>query len=109
MAVTEDHTYNKNETYVYKYTETAVEAAKLEIGADDFPGVYKIVGDTYARNRNTGKDEYFQFIINRAKLSAETTLTLEAEGDPTVFNLNLRTLRPKTGNMIELIQYKLGE
>ena len=81
---------------------------QLVIKADDFPGTYKIVGDTYARNRDTGKDEFFQFIIHRAKMSSDNSLTLEAEGDPTVFNLNLRTLRPKDGKMIELIQYQMA-
>ena len=95
-------------TYVVTYKQAVTNAKRLTIGSDDFPGVYKIVGETYARNRNTGKDEYFQFIIHRAKLSAENTLTLEAEGDPTVFNLNLRTLRPVDGKMIELIQYDLS-
>lgn len=83
----------------------SVKTKTLSIGADDFPGTYKIVGDTYARNRDTGEDEYFQFIIPRAKMSAEQTLTLEAEGDPTTFNLNLTVLRPTTGDMIQLVQY----
>lgn len=87
----------------------AVTGSKLTINADSFPGTYKLVGDTYARNRNTGKDENFQFVINRAKMSAEETLTLEAEGDPTTFNLNMRVLRPSGLPMMEFIQYKLGE
>ena len=81
----------------------------LEIMADDFPGTYKLVGDTYARNRNTGVDEYFQFIIHRAKMSAEQTLTLQAEGDPTTFNLNMTVLRPESGPMLELIQYTIPD
>ena len=79
----------------------------LQIGADDYPGTYKLVGDTYARNRDTGEDEYFQFIIHRAKMSAEQTLTLQAEGDPTTFNLNMTVLRPTAGPMLELIQYTI--
>ena len=86
----------------------SVTTKTLSIGADDFPGTYKIVGDTYARNRDTGEDEYFQFIIPRAKMSAEQTLTLEAEGDPTTFNLNLTVLRPTTGDMIQLVQYEFA-
>jgi hypothetical protein len=82
---------------------------KLEIKADSFPGVYKIVGETYARDRDTGKDRFFQFIIPRAKIGTNNTLTLEAEGDPTVFNLSARILRPKTGHMVEFIQYSLEE
>ena len=83
----------------------SVDAQILNIEADDFPGTYKIVGDTYARDRETGEDKYFQFVIPRAKMSAEQTLTLEAEGDPTTFNLNLTVLRPTTGEMLQLIQY----
>ena len=96
-----------NKVYTLKVQATAANARKLTITADDFPGTYKLVGDTYARNRDTGEDEYFQFIIPRAKMSAEQTLTLEAEGDPTTFNLNMTVLRPQSGNMIELIQYSL--
>jgi hypothetical protein len=81
----------------------------LEITADDFPGTYKVIGDTYARNRNTGEDEYFQFIIHRAKMSTEQTLTLQAEGDPTTFNLNMTVLRPEAGPMMELIQYTIPD
>ena len=88
---------------------TATATAKvLTIEAYDFPGTNKIVGDTYARDRDTGEDQYFQFVIPRAKMSAEQTLTLEAEGDPTTFNLNLTVLRPTTGHMIELIQYEIA-
>lgn len=72
--------FAKGETYLCECTATAKKHATLTIGADDFPGTFKLVGDTYARNRNTGNDEYFRFIINRAKMSAEETLTLEAEG-----------------------------
>ena len=94
----------KGNLYIADCT-ASVEQKSLKIEADDFPGTYKIVGDTYARDRDTGEDEYFQFVIPRAKMSAEQTLTLEAEGDPTTFNLNLTVLRPQTGHMIELIQY----
>lgn len=46
------------------------------------PGTYKIVGDTFMRSEKTGKDEPFQFIIGKAKVASEVTITLEAEGDP---------------------------
>lgn len=86
----------------------SVTSKTLTIEADDFPGTYKIVGDTYIRNRDSGIDEYFQFIIPRAKMSAEQTLTLEAEGDPTTFNLNLTVLRPTSGEMMQLVHYTMG-
>ncbi len=38
-------------------------------------------------------------------MSAENTITLEAEGDPAVFNLNLEVLRHEDGTMMKLIAY----
>lgn len=84
-----------------------VTGTKIEISAEKFPGTYKLVGETYARNRKTGKDEYFQFVIPQAKMGSENTITLEAEGDPSVFDMTMRVLRPESGAMMELIQYNV--
>ena len=81
----------------------------IEISAAKFPGTYKVVGDTFARNKTTGEDQRFQFVIPQAKMSSEQTITLEAEGDPTVFDMKLTVLRPDDGVMIKLIQYDVVE
>lgn len=83
------------------------QAAVIEISGSSFPGTYYIVGDTYARNENSGRDEFFQFIIPRAKVTAENTITLEAEGDPSTFSMDLRVLRPADGVMMKLVKYDL--
>ena len=95
--------------YEEQTISTGVTGTKIEITAENFPGTYKLVGETFARNKKTGKDEYFQFIIPQAKMSSENTITLEAEGDPSVFNMTMRVLRPESGAMMELIQYKVNE
>jgi len=79
----------------------------IEVSANSFPGTYYVTGDTYARSDASGKDEFFQFIIPKAKVQSENTLTLEAEGDPTVFNMNLKVLRPKDGVMMKLVKYNV--
>lgn len=94
-------------TYTIEYTVTATNITQIDISADGFPGTYKIVGDTWARSQRTGKDEFFQFVISQAKMSANTTITLEAEGDPSVFDMELRVLRPDDGQMMRLLQYTL--
>ena len=87
---------------------TPTERFKIDVSANGFPGTYYITGDTYARSEATGKDEFFQFIIPKAKVLAESnTITLEAEGDPTVFSMNLKVLRPKDGVMMKLVQYTI--
>jgi hypothetical protein len=81
----------------------------IEISADKFPGTYKVVGDTFARNKDTGEDQRFQFVIPQAKMSSEQTITLEAGGDPSVFSMDLTVLRPDDGIMLKLIQYDVVE
>ena len=82
----------------------------IDVSANTFPGTYYITGDTYARSETSGTDEFFQFIIPKAKvLSESNTITLEAEGDPTVFSMNLKVLRPKSGKMMQLVQYNIAD
>lgn len=82
-------------------------ATQITISSAKFPGTYYITGDTYARSETTGKDEFFQFIIPKAKMQSEVTLTMEAEGDPSTFNMSLKVLRPASGDMMKLVKYSL--
>lgn len=95
------------DTYFCSF-DVLVDGAIIDIGASTFPGTYYAVGDTFARSRTTGKDEEFQLIISKAKVLSENTITMEAEGDPSVFNMNLRVLRPADGKMVRLVKYKLA-
>lgn len=75
----------------------------ITINANKFPGTYAIIGVTYARDED-GVDNLFYFYIPKAKIQSETTLTMEAEGDPTVFNMSLKVLRGNDdGDMMQLI------
>ena len=86
-----------------------VTGSVIEISANSFPGTYYVVGDTFARSEASGDDEFFQFIIPKAKVTSENTITLEAEGDPSVFNMNLRVMRPADGKMMKLVKYSLAD
>ena len=94
---------------VYRQKNYAISGHTIEITAANFPGTYCLIGETYARSEKTGKDEYFQFEIPKAKMGAENTLTLEAEGDPTVFSMTMKVLRPDDGVMIRLTQFTIQE
>ena len=90
-------------------TETAVE---VTISPDTFPGTYRVVGDTLIRSEKTGKDEPFQFVINKAKVQSNVTLTLQAEGDPTTFEMTLNVLRSTNdageNEMMKLVRYNIS-
>ena len=79
----------------------------IVINAETYPGTYYCVGDTYTRNEVTGEDSFFQIQIPKAKMLSDITLTMEAEGDPTVFDMQMKVLRPKDGNMMKLVKYDI--
>ena len=76
----------------------------ITINANTFPGTYTIVGKTFARNETDGKDHLLTFVVPKAKIQSETTLTMEAEGDPSVIGMTLKALRCKNGDMVELMR-----
>jgi hypothetical protein len=99
---------NKDKKYFCTFGLKAA-GAVIDVSANSFPGTYYVVGDTYARSEVSGEDEMFQFIIPKAKVTSENTITLEAEGDPSVFNMNLKVLRPADGVMMRLVKYEFNE
>ena len=81
------------------------QASEIVISPNTFPGTYRVVGDALIRSEATGADEAFQFVINKAKMLSEVTLTMQAEGDPSTFSMTLNVLRDNDGNMMSLIKY----
>lgn len=100
---------SKDTKYFESFDLAATDLAVITINADTFSENYYITGDTYIKNEASGADEFFQFVVPKAKISSDVTLTLEAEGDPTVFDMTITVLRPDDGNMMKLIKYKLTE
>ena len=93
--------------------ETTDESAvEVTISPDTFPGTYRVIGDTFMRSEKTGKDEPFQFIINKAKVQSNVTITLQAEGDPSTFEMTLNVLRSTNDSgeneMMKLVRYNLN-
>lgn len=92
--------------FFYDVSATTGQNYTVTINANSFPGTYKVIGDTFIRNRN-GDDIGYQFVIERAKIDSNNTITMEAEGDPSVFDMNLRVLRADNGSMIKFIKYAI--
>lgn len=96
----------------YKWTRTVAPdytslGNRIIVDAEHFPGTYRVVGETFARARDDGKDQRYQFEIPLAKLAADTNLTLQADGDPTTFTMNFKVLRRDDGVMVKLTQYNV--
>lgn len=96
----------------YKWTRTRARkhtslGHQITIDATNFPGSYRLVGEAFSRNRNTGKDQRFQFEVPLCKMGTENSFTLEAEGEPTTFDMTLKVLRRQDGTMMKLTQYSV--
>lgn len=103
----------QNEVY-YKWARSVAPSHmslgnRIIVDAEHFPGIYRLVGETYNRNRDTHEDERFQFEIPLCKMGAENSFTLEAAGDPTVFKMTLQVLRKEDGTMMKLTQYNVEQ
>ena len=103
----------QNEVY-YKWARSVAPphmslGNRIIVDAEHFPGIYRLVGETYNRNRDTHEDERFQFEIPLCKMGAENSFTLEAAGDPTVFKMTLQVLRKEDGTMMKLTQYNVEQ
>jgi hypothetical protein len=82
---------------------------EIEIDASTFGGTYYITGDTYARDYVSGKDEFLQFIIPKGKVSSEDlSLTMEADGDPATFTMNINALKAADGSVFKLVKYTIS-
>lgn len=109
----DDYWFHQGEPYYIKSLTIApknkqIKGNKIIINADQFPGMYMMIGETYIRSQETGEDERMQIKIPLCKVSSEQTITLEASGEPTTFNLNLQVAKPRSGAMMEITAYEVA-
>lgn len=110
----DDYWFNQGEVY-YKKSLTLstgdkkIKAKQIRITAGQFPGMYMLVGETYIRNRDTGEDERMQLKFPMCKIKSDQTLTLQADGDPTVFNLEIELAKPKNDILMEITAYEVDK
>jgi len=69
--------------------------------------MYKIVGETYIRSRDTGEDERVQLTFPLCKIKSNQTLTLQADGDPVTFNFEVEVANPENGIPMEITFYEV--
>lgn len=72
--------------------------SSITIDANTFPGLYTICGSTVMRSYTSGKDEPFGFIIPKGKINVGGTLTMEAEGDPSTFEMTIKAMSATLGD-----------
>lgn len=108
----DDYWFHQGEPYYKKSLtlstkQNPLKAQKIFVEQGVFPGMYKIVCETYIRNRDTGEDERVQISLPLCKIKSDQTLTLSADGDPTTFNLDVEVATPPNGIPAEITFYEV--
>lgn len=89
----------------YQYDTTAT-AEVITVNSDKFAGYYRAVGDTLWRNEASGQDEKVQIILPKVKVASQFTLTMQPDGDPSVFDFNLDVFKPQSSTeMVKIVRY----
>lgn len=104
-------TFKQGEYYLQYTRERATpenQFQQITVQAQDYPGTFKLVGETYVRNR-FGEDSRYQFEIPLCKLISNVTFDLQADGDPTTVDMELKVLRQEDGTMMRLTHYNVEE
>ena len=109
----DDYWFHQGDPYYVKSLTLAQDGKKIKgnqiiVKADEWPGMYMVVGETYIKNRDTGENEHLQLKFPQCKVKADQTLTLSADGDPTTFTLNLEVAKPRNGHMMEITAYEIA-
>lgn len=108
----DDYWFHQGEPYYKKSLtlstkDAPLKAQRIFVEAGTFPGMYKIVGETYIRSRDTGEDQRVQLSFPLCQIRSNQTLTLQADGDPTTFNLDVEVATPPNGIPMEITFYEV--
>lgn len=96
--------------YGAKKREAGDETNVITIDAKSFPNSYIILGTTVLRPLEGGDDKPFGFIIPKGKINVGGTLTMEAEGDPSTFEMSIKALAQDFANANDvLLQFVVPE
>lgn len=110
----DDYWFHQGEPYLIKSLTLATKeqkpkAKKITLKVGTWPGMYMLVGETWIRDKDTGKDERMQIRIPYCKVKSDNSLQLEAGGEPVTFNLELEVAKSSNNSIIEITTYDVAE
>lgn len=100
---------NEGEEY-YKWSRTIADAGTsvgqtVNINKDNFPFNFKLIGETYIRNRY-GEDYHYQIELYNCAILDNININLASAGEPTVVNIKMKALTDQGGDIGRLTIYR---
>lgn len=72
------------------------------ISADKYPGYYEVIGTYFARDDVTGEDHEMVLYIPKARINGNFSIELDAEGEPSTFEMTLSIEKVENGDMVSI-------
>jgi hypothetical protein len=86
------------------FSEVKQVANSVTINAGSFPSTFKLVGEMVMRDETTGTDYTAVFIIPKAKVESNFSLTMQPDGDPSTIDIPLEILDDGTNPMYQIFR-----
>lgn len=102
------HYFKEGEYYLKKTRSQANNSKKFLqtlIKMNQFNGVFKIVGETYTRDR-IGEDQHYQIEIPKCKMQTSNNLSLSSDGEANIVDMSFIVLPSYNGKMLSLTRYE---
>lgn len=91
-----------------KIIDDYAQGRQIVVNAKTFPGAFRLVGETYIRDR-FGKEQRLQIDIPLCKLSSNTNLNLTADGEPVTVDMTLKAMRKQDGTLVKFTYYDVDK
>lgn len=110
----DDYWFHQGEPYLISSITLAnkketMKAKRINVKAGVWPGMYMFVGETWVRDKETGKDEHLQIKIPYCKVKSDNSISLEAGGEPITFSMELEVGKSRFYDLMEITSYETAD
>lgn len=102
------HYFKEGEYYLKKTRSQADDSKRFLqtlIKMNEFNGMFRIVGETYTRDR-IGEDQCYQIEIPKCKMQTSNNLNLSSDGEANIVNMSFIALPDYNGKILSLTRYE---
>lgn len=102
------HYFKEGEYYLKKTRSQADDSKRFLqtlIKMNQFNGMFRIVGETYTRDR-IGEDQCYQIEIPKCKMQTSNNLNLSSDGEVNIVDMNFIALPSYNGKILSLTRYE---
>lgn len=90
--------------YSLSLSKNGLAAKSIIIRSGQYPGLFMAKGETLIRDKD-GIDQKVQIIFPLCKIKSDNDISISADGEPSVFNIDMELVKPKNGILMQIVFY----